>query len=213
MYVQGLVDDTQLTQPNYLTSNRIYSKVGSTQILAVEPSVIHFSGFEVGQIMKQVVRIINKHGQGTRIHIVPPTTPFFKVSRIVFCRPGCCIPLEAVPRPAGPHPHAAHPDRAPPGSAQATCNDKRGLIAPGLEERIELEFCPQAYKCVAGLWWPSLAARLPPFPALAPCGPQRPRCLFISHYPSFAGADTTTTAFASTRRARTCSSPSTPTPW
>lgn len=104
--MEGVVDNTPLTNTNYLTLNRVYRKVGSTDVVAAEPSVVHFGGFEVGGVYKQTLRIVNRHGAGTRVHILPPTTPFFK----------------------------------------ASCDDKRGLIAPGLNEEIEIEFRPQQYK-------------------------------------------------------------------
>lgn len=77
--LQGIVEDPTFSNTNYLTYNRVYSKVGSTLLVSADPSVVHFGGFQLGQIHRQLLRIKNISGNGTRIHIIPPTTPFFKV--------------------------------------------------------------------------------------------------------------------------------------
>lgn len=56
-----------------------YAKIGSTRILQADPSVLHFGGFEVGKVYTLKLRIRNVKASGTRVHIVPPSTPFFKV--------------------------------------------------------------------------------------------------------------------------------------
>ena len=53
--------------------------MGSTRILQADPAVMHFGGFELGRVYRQTLRIRNVRAGGTRIHIVPPSTPFFKV--------------------------------------------------------------------------------------------------------------------------------------
>lgn len=76
---QGLVEDVPLQNPNTLTHNRVYSKVGATRILQAEPAVLNFGGYSLGQVYSQKLLIRNVRASGTRFHIVPPSTPFFKV--------------------------------------------------------------------------------------------------------------------------------------
>ena len=57
----------------------VYSKVGSTSVISADPAVVHYGGFELNRVFKQLLRIKNVSGSGTRIHVIPPTTPFFKV--------------------------------------------------------------------------------------------------------------------------------------
>ncbi len=79
MPTQGLVEDAALQNPNTLTYNRVYSKVGNTRILQAEPAVLNFGGYELGKVYSQVLRIRNVRASGMRFHIIPPSTPFFKV--------------------------------------------------------------------------------------------------------------------------------------
>lgn len=58
-----------------------YSTIGSNGALTANPAVIHFGGFEMGKSFKQVMRIINTSPVSRRLHIIPPSTPFFKVRR------------------------------------------------------------------------------------------------------------------------------------
>nr|ADD85929.2 FAP221 [Chlamydomonas reinhardtii]7SQC_M0 Chain M0, FAP221 [Chlamydomonas reinhardtii]7SQC_M1 Chain M1, FAP221 [Chlamydomonas reinhardtii] len=78
--MEGLVEDAPLQNPNTLTYNRVYSKVGNTRILQAEPAVLNFGGYELGKVYSQVLRIRNVRASGTRFHIIPPSTPFFKAT-------------------------------------------------------------------------------------------------------------------------------------
>eukprot|EP00798_Chlamydomonas_sp_ICE-L_P009093 gene9093-16217_t len=75
--MEGLVDELKLTNTNYLTQNRVYEHIGEAGGLVAEPKVIHFGGFEVGKTYEIIFRIRNSSSEGKRLHIVPPTTPFF----------------------------------------------------------------------------------------------------------------------------------------
>eukprot|EP01029_Cantina_marsupialis_P018061 TRINITY_DN4106_c0_g2_i1.p1 TRINITY_DN4106_c0_g2~~TRINITY_DN4106_c0_g2_i1.p1 ORF type:complete len:895 (-),score=242.95 TRINITY_DN4106_c0_g2_i1:69-2753(-) len=50
-----------------------------TQALKVEPSVIHFDGFQTEKVSKQVLKITNVSQSTERLLIYDPQTPFFKV--------------------------------------------------------------------------------------------------------------------------------------
>ena len=40
--------------------------------------MVHFGGFQTGAVHKQAVLICNTGSASRRLHIIPPTTPFFK---------------------------------------------------------------------------------------------------------------------------------------
>ena len=53
--------------------------MGTNGVLDAIPSVMHYGGFELKRVHKQTLRICNVAGYSTRCHIIPPTTPYFKV--------------------------------------------------------------------------------------------------------------------------------------
>lgn len=89
--MQAVVADIQLENTNYLTLNRVYSKIGTTELLGADPQVMHFGGFQLGQTYTQVLRICNTSTSATRIHIIPPTTPFFKVRDLLITCIACLM--------------------------------------------------------------------------------------------------------------------------
>jgi hypothetical protein len=80
--LQAIVADVELSNTNMLTHNRTYSKIGASQTLSTDPAVLHFGGFQLGQVYKQTLLVRNISTVGTRHHILPPTTPFFKVQML-----------------------------------------------------------------------------------------------------------------------------------
>ena len=56
----------------------MYSQIGNSGTLEARPSVVHFGGFQTGAVHKQAVLICNTGIASRRLHIIPPTTPFFK---------------------------------------------------------------------------------------------------------------------------------------
>ncbi|KAJ9510217.1 hypothetical protein QJQ45_015701 [Haematococcus lacustris] len=104
--LEGIVQDVALHNVNYLEQNRVYSKIGTTRTLATDPAVVHFGGFQLGNVYKQTVHVRNISTNGARIHILPPSTPYFK----------------------------------------ASCDNKRGLLVPGLADMIDVEFSPTEYR-------------------------------------------------------------------
>ncbi|KAF5829844.1 hypothetical protein DUNSADRAFT_15429 [Dunaliella salina] len=104
--LEGLVADVHLENTNYLTQNRVYAQTGRTEILAADPGVIHFGGFELGKCYSTTLHIRNISASSTRLHIIPPSTVYFK----------------------------------------AECNDKKGMLAPGMAEAITVEFSPREYR-------------------------------------------------------------------
>ncbi len=157
---QGLVADVQLKNQNNLTHNRTYSKVGSTGLLAADPAVVHFGGFTVGEVYTLTLRIRNTSTAGTRVHIVPPTTPFFKVggrpahqrraAQLVHRKEAAAAAAQQQQQQEELHEQGTLTSRHRRGAhrarVQARCDDKKGLLAPGMAEQVEVEFCPQGYK-------------------------------------------------------------------
>ena len=56
-----------------------FDTVGSNGIFGASPSVVKFAGFEPLKTHTLKVRLINNSPAPQRLHILPPTTPFFKV--------------------------------------------------------------------------------------------------------------------------------------
>lgn len=57
----------------------IYDNVGSNGIFGASPAVVKFTGFEILKTHTQRVRLINNSPAPQRLHILPPSTPFFKI--------------------------------------------------------------------------------------------------------------------------------------
>jgi hypothetical protein len=53
--------------------------VGSNGIFGASPSIVKFSGFEIRKTHTQRVRLINNSPFPQRLHILPPSTPYFKI--------------------------------------------------------------------------------------------------------------------------------------
>ncbi|GMH34242.1 hypothetical protein BSKO_02076 [Bryopsis sp. KO-2023] len=94
---QGLVDETPLKGGNSLIDKRSYVRVGSNNILDVVPGIIHFGGFQINKPQRQIVRIRNAAGFSTRVHVLPPNTPFFQMGwrkHRGLIAPGMCEEVE-----------------------------------------------------------------------------------------------------------------------
>lgn len=76
--LEGIVDTSSLSQTNYLTHNRAFHKIGASATVAAEPAVVHFGGFEPHQVYTQTLLLKNICERATRVHIVPPETPYFR---------------------------------------------------------------------------------------------------------------------------------------
>lgn len=68
-----------------------YAYVGSTAVITAEPAVVHFGGFQPGQVLQQVVHIINTAPTATRVHVIPPDTTQFTVRLTIY---GSCMQHE-----------------------------------------------------------------------------------------------------------------------
>ena len=57
----------------------VYDNVGSNGIFGANPSVVKFAGFETLKTHTLKVRLINNSPAPQRLHILPPSTPYFKI--------------------------------------------------------------------------------------------------------------------------------------
>lgn len=65
--------------PNPLLSLE-YTRIGTGALVTAEPSEIRFPLTESRGTMMQILRLINTSGRPLRMHILPPSTPFFSIS-------------------------------------------------------------------------------------------------------------------------------------
>ena len=66
-------------QKHPLLLNKTYSKVGGNDAIASLPSVMHFGGFMLGKVHRQTLRLLNKSRKVQRLHVINPTTKYFRV--------------------------------------------------------------------------------------------------------------------------------------
>jgi hypothetical protein len=57
-----------------------YARMGSCQALEAIPAAMHFAGFDMDSIQSQRLRLINTSGRPVKVHIIRPTTSFFRIS-------------------------------------------------------------------------------------------------------------------------------------
>jgi hypothetical protein len=56
-----------------------YLKVGTNSTFVVQPSIVHFGGYDVNSVHRTTVRIVNQSSTSQRLTLLTPNTPFFKV--------------------------------------------------------------------------------------------------------------------------------------
>ncbi|KAL3159192.1 hypothetical protein ABBQ32_011175 [Trebouxia sp. C0010 RCD-2024] len=86
--------------------DKIYATIGHNACLEARPAVVHFGGFTLGMVHEQRIRLCNTSSSSAGMHIVLPTTTYFK----------------------------------------ASCEKKKGLLAPGMEDVITVQFCPTEWR-------------------------------------------------------------------
>lgn len=57
----------------------MFDKVGSTGFVKAEPEAVYYEGFEKMKLNIKKLKIINNSTKPQRVHILPPTTAFFKI--------------------------------------------------------------------------------------------------------------------------------------
>ena len=66
-------------QKHPLLLNKTYSKVGGNDAVTALPSVMHFGGYKLGKVHRQKLRLLNKSRKVQRMHVINPTTKYFRV--------------------------------------------------------------------------------------------------------------------------------------
>ena len=59
-----------------------YATLGHNACLEARPAVVHFGGFTLGMVHEQRIRLCNTSSSSAGMHIVLPTTSYFKVAPI-----------------------------------------------------------------------------------------------------------------------------------
>uniref|UniRef100_UPI003AAC5FD2 cilia- and flagella-associated protein 221 n=1 Tax=Centroberyx gerrardi TaxID=166262 RepID=UPI003AAC5FD2 len=72
--------------PNHLLESKIYAKLRSNSLIQAEPSVLHFSGFELGKDYLKILKLINISSEVMNIHIIPTQTKYFQTTYTKKCR-------------------------------------------------------------------------------------------------------------------------------
>lgn len=77
-----LVEETgsRASIPNHLLESKIYAKLKSNSLIQAEPSVLHFSGFELGKDYIKMLKLINISSEVMNIHIIPTQTKHFQTT-------------------------------------------------------------------------------------------------------------------------------------
>ncbi|XP_062301465.1 cilia- and flagella-associated protein 221 [Scomber scombrus] len=66
--------------PNHLLESKIYTKVKTNSLIQAEPSMLHFSGFELGKDYLKSLKLINISSEVMNIHIIPTQTKHFQTT-------------------------------------------------------------------------------------------------------------------------------------
>jgi len=70
---------TKTDKANYLTKFNKFDAVGSNGLFGASPSIVRFAGFELRKTHTLKVKLINNSPAPQRLHILPPSTPYFKI--------------------------------------------------------------------------------------------------------------------------------------
>ncbi|CAG5932512.1 unnamed protein product [Menidia menidia] len=66
--------------PNHLLESKIYAKLRGNSQIQVEPSELHFSGFELGKDYVKILKLINISSDAMNIHVIATQTKYFQTS-------------------------------------------------------------------------------------------------------------------------------------
>lgn len=91
---------------NYKILIEIYAKLQRNDYFEIQPSEVHFSGFEIDtnegvKKYRQTVRIINISDQVQRMTVLPPSTKFFEIYYVKSDRlvPGFALEIQITFKP------------------------------------------------------------------------------------------------------------------
>lgn len=55
-----------------------YARLGANESFTALPAVMHFGGYSLNVVHEQKLSIVNKSTSSKRMHVIPPTTPYFR---------------------------------------------------------------------------------------------------------------------------------------
>jgi hypothetical protein len=81
--------------PNHILNTKLYKKIKKNDLISINPSVIHFTGFEPQCKYWQKFELVNMSSDIQRFHVIPPQSKYFKVSYTKNARmvPGLVTPF------------------------------------------------------------------------------------------------------------------------
>ncbi|XP_071958358.1 cilia- and flagella-associated protein 221-like [Antedon mediterranea] len=65
--------------PNHLLDTKIFHKISQNELIQARPASIHFAGFAPGKLHKLTLTLGNVSTEVVKMHIIPPTTKYFKI--------------------------------------------------------------------------------------------------------------------------------------
>jgi len=87
--------------PKNVLLERDYAKLGKNALLECRPAVVHFGGYELHQRHTQKIKIVNVSRESQNVHIINPTTPYFRASfqKTGLIAPGMSQEIEVIFQP------------------------------------------------------------------------------------------------------------------
>lgn len=71
--------DVPAPKLNNPITRRLFAQLGQCQGFMARPGVLHFGGFQVGMLHTLSLDLVNVSDDLKRLHIIPPTSSYFKV--------------------------------------------------------------------------------------------------------------------------------------
>jgi hypothetical protein len=71
--------DVPVPKSNNPITRRLFAQLGQCQGFMARPAVLHFDGFHVGKLHTLFLDLVNVSEDPKRLHIIPPTSSYFKV--------------------------------------------------------------------------------------------------------------------------------------
>ncbi|XP_039265844.2 cilia- and flagella-associated protein 221-like isoform X2 [Styela clava] len=69
----------KLPVPNHLLDTKIFSKLKQNALVKVDPSVVHFEGYDLHKTQRRSIKICNSSSERQNLHIISPSTKYFTV--------------------------------------------------------------------------------------------------------------------------------------
>ena len=70
---------TKTDKVHHLLKHNQFDAVGTNGFFGASPNIVRFAGFELRKTHTLKVKLINNSPAPQRLHILPPSTPFFKI--------------------------------------------------------------------------------------------------------------------------------------